>query len=823
MDIIGITRSFYVNRYVDLIIQLNNKTAVLLLCIVLVFTVTIMIPNAFAENVPAWVKNTAGWWATEAISETEFINAIEYLVKEDIIQVSVSQISETSQSVPSWVKNTAGWWATDVISETEFLNAIVYLIKVGIIQVTSLNQEINSCEFEHIPVLNNLNSQQKIDVCKSAQIDYLSERLDCSPCAPGVKYNSYGFRGPELSKEKPDNTIRIFLVGGSTLANDEYTDEFFTTKGQMQQKIDELNLEVEVEIINAAIASAKSWHELQLAEEKLYDFKPDIIIHYTGWNDLTAQVRDYDVHPSGDKDQTAPEVWTERTKENNANSWFENFRDACEMREKMGIKTIVALQPFVGTGKKVLTDQELDFFVWFGNGRSLELYPAYAQKVEDLGKYCFATANLSEIFDNFAEPIYRDGGHTLKKGMKVVADHLLYLALPAISSDIDPDEILKPYTQKKNQENLADIHIDEEFKYVGASLANSDFSNQDLRGVNFFGSDLRNSDFSNSDVTNANFELSDLTGANFEGAKVDKIKLKRAILWDVNFSGVKFNSDLNHVDFRGSNLSNSDLSNQDLKNTVLSNTNMEGANLSGAPLSYDTFGRYNFLDNSNIRSTNFEGAGLVGIDFTKIKNKSLAEADLTGASLAHSNLSGVNLSGVILEVTNFWKADLSGLDFTVISDASTEGSTFIQSNLSNSNFEGVDLSPKESYLQVFENKAHLIHDTAQSSEAELMIKQDLFGEFSHILIISAEVSGNDLVVNYIFFNSFVQANLENANFKNASLWNANFYSANLTNADLSGADLRGAFFYEADLSNVDLDGAILDGAILTCKNHSVCN
>ena len=93
---------------------------------------------------------------------------------------------------------------------------------------------------------------------------------------------------------------------------------------------------------------------------------------------------------------------------------------------------------------------------------------------------------------------------------------------------------------------------------------------------------------------------------------------------------------------------------------------MEGANLSGAPLSYDTFGRYNFLDNSNIRSTNFEGAGLVGIDFTKIKNKSLAGADLSGASFAYSNLSGVDLSGGILELTNFWNADLTDQDFTVL-------------------------------------------------------------------------------------------------------------------------------------------------------------
>ena len=73
----------------------------------LVFSVLVlMIPSAFADNVPSWVKNTAGWWATDAISETEFVNAIEFLVKENIIQVDASQTSETSQSVPAWVKNT---------------------------------------------------------------------------------------------------------------------------------------------------------------------------------------------------------------------------------------------------------------------------------------------------------------------------------------------------------------------------------------------------------------------------------------------------------------------------------------------------------------------------------------------------------------------------------------------------------------------------------------------------------------------------------------------------------------------------------------------
>ena len=33
------------------------------------------------------VKNTAGWWATDAISETEFVNAIEFLIENSIITI----------------------------------------------------------------------------------------------------------------------------------------------------------------------------------------------------------------------------------------------------------------------------------------------------------------------------------------------------------------------------------------------------------------------------------------------------------------------------------------------------------------------------------------------------------------------------------------------------------------------------------------------------------------------------------------------------------------------------------------------------------------
>ena len=46
-------------------------------------------------------------------------------------------VTAQSDAIPSWIKNTAGWWAEDQISETEFVNSMEYLIDSGIIQVSS--------------------------------------------------------------------------------------------------------------------------------------------------------------------------------------------------------------------------------------------------------------------------------------------------------------------------------------------------------------------------------------------------------------------------------------------------------------------------------------------------------------------------------------------------------------------------------------------------------------------------------------------------------------------------------------------------------------
>ena len=38
-------------------------------------------------DVPAWVKNNAGWWAEGTIDDAAFIQGIQFLIKEGILRV----------------------------------------------------------------------------------------------------------------------------------------------------------------------------------------------------------------------------------------------------------------------------------------------------------------------------------------------------------------------------------------------------------------------------------------------------------------------------------------------------------------------------------------------------------------------------------------------------------------------------------------------------------------------------------------------------------------------------------------------------------------
>jgi len=85
-------------------------------------------------EIPQWIKNNAAWWSEGTITDSDFLNGIEFLIQNNILKIQgVENNSQSSQEIPLWVRNNAQWWSSGLISDEDFLSGIKYLIEVGII------------------------------------------------------------------------------------------------------------------------------------------------------------------------------------------------------------------------------------------------------------------------------------------------------------------------------------------------------------------------------------------------------------------------------------------------------------------------------------------------------------------------------------------------------------------------------------------------------------------------------------------------------------------------------------------------------------------
>jgi subtilisin family serine protease len=85
--------------------------------------------------IPGWIKTQASWWHSGVISDNDFINSIEYLIKNEII--SIPNLPESGQKtkseIPYWIKKNAKWWSDGLITDNDFAKGIEFLIQSGII------------------------------------------------------------------------------------------------------------------------------------------------------------------------------------------------------------------------------------------------------------------------------------------------------------------------------------------------------------------------------------------------------------------------------------------------------------------------------------------------------------------------------------------------------------------------------------------------------------------------------------------------------------------------------------------------------------------
>ena len=88
-------------------------------------------------SIPIWIKSNAEFWANGQIDDATFVSGIQFLIKNEIINVPVIPETNptTSNEIPKWIKSNAEFWSQGLISDNDFLSGIEYLVKKGIIQI----------------------------------------------------------------------------------------------------------------------------------------------------------------------------------------------------------------------------------------------------------------------------------------------------------------------------------------------------------------------------------------------------------------------------------------------------------------------------------------------------------------------------------------------------------------------------------------------------------------------------------------------------------------------------------------------------------------
>jgi len=60
-----------------------------------------------------------------------------------VVSISLTQNAQAQSLIPDWIKTNAGWWVEGAVDDTTFLNGIEFLVENGIINVSSVSKSID--------------------------------------------------------------------------------------------------------------------------------------------------------------------------------------------------------------------------------------------------------------------------------------------------------------------------------------------------------------------------------------------------------------------------------------------------------------------------------------------------------------------------------------------------------------------------------------------------------------------------------------------------------------------------------------------------------
>ena len=122
------------------------------------------------------------------------------------------------------------------------------------------------------------------------------------------RHNALGFRGEEISLDKPEGVYRIATLGGSTTYNVAVKDYRQSYPHQLQGYLRD-NGFAEVEVFNAGVGGYTSHQNLMNLQFRVLPLQPDLVIIYQGYNDVhTRLVYPFAAYRADNSGYMAPRV-----------------------------------------------------------------------------------------------------------------------------------------------------------------------------------------------------------------------------------------------------------------------------------------------------------------------------------------------------------------------------------------------------------------------------------------------------------------------------------------------------------------------------------
>ena len=347
---------------------------------------------------------------------------------------------------------------------------LLFFVLLGTVEISSriYEQVVPNCVFLNSDATNHIDFNLKKSMCDQKThlktIDYPVNGYEPNQTLTTININSLGFRGNDFELVKDENIYRIFMIGGSTTFGTGATSDDATIPSFLQNEFKKNNYNVE--IINAGVGGSNSFEEVYKIRHMYKQFDPDLFIIYDGYNDSRGvHVGTFD--PNFSRDNRAESQrsiihlfirdnlqeyrtayvffptmsiinnalkMNDEVYQKNSDVWSSRWDEMCKENTVDNIKTIILLQPIVGTGDKILSEGEKAL----ANGimeTTMQKQLEYHAKTLPIVS-CDGSIDLRNTLDGVSEPIYYDEGHMVDLGYELMAKEIYKKIIPIISEDL---------------------------------------------------------------------------------------------------------------------------------------------------------------------------------------------------------------------------------------------------------------------------------------------------------------------------------------------------------------------------------------------------